>query len=316
MKRKIEISVIVACYNPDWRKLKATLKSIIKQNDICLEIIIADDGSKICFDDKIKELFDFYDFDEYIIVKSDLNGGTVKNFIKGIKIAKGEFVKFISPGDCIFDSNTLSEWYKFNILNNIKVSFGDYHSYLSNDLSIIPTYACPQLTYVYKNTFSNELKFDYLLFNDAILGACLLSERLFTIKYLDEIEDCCKYAEDQIYRLMVARKETIVYFNRSVVWYEQGEGITSSQSLKWKEIIGQEIQAVEQKLLENNKLSRFDSYRLSIVYKRRNRMLKYFIFPEAIHLAYKKHKVTRYTNADLSNKQLKNYFGDDENASD
>ena len=59
MKRKIEISVIVACYNPDWRKLKATLKSIIKQNDICLEIIIADDGSKICSDDKIKELFDF-----------------------------------------------------------------------------------------------------------------------------------------------------------------------------------------------------------------------------------------------------------------
>lgn len=315
MKKETEVSVIVACYNPNWKKLKATLKSIIAQEDIKFEIIISDDGSEYCCDDKIRELFALYCFENYSVVKNNSNRGTVKNFIEGLKISKGEYVKFISPGDCLFDSNTLSEWYKYNKTNNIKVSFGDYHSYLSNDLSPISTYACPQLPSLFKNTYNNELKFDYLLFNDAILGACLLSDRQFTNEYLCEIEDCCKYAEDQIYRLMIARKEPIVYFNRSVIWYEQGEGITSSQNIKWKEIIKQEINAVEQKMLENNKLSKFDNFRLSIVYKHKFRVIKYILFPESILLALIKHKSTRYTCADLSNEHLKEFFGDDENAS-
>ena len=39
------VSVILCTYNPDWRKLKATLLSAAMQEDIDFEIVLTDDGS-------------------------------------------------------------------------------------------------------------------------------------------------------------------------------------------------------------------------------------------------------------------------------
>ena len=39
------VSVILCTYNPDWRKLKATLLSAAMQENIDFEIVLTDDGS-------------------------------------------------------------------------------------------------------------------------------------------------------------------------------------------------------------------------------------------------------------------------------
>ena len=42
---EFSVSVILCTYNPDWRKLKATLLSAAMQEDIDFEIVLTDDGS-------------------------------------------------------------------------------------------------------------------------------------------------------------------------------------------------------------------------------------------------------------------------------
>ena len=122
--KKIEISVIVLTYFPKWTELKKTLLSIIHQEGINYEIIIADDGSDDYCIDKIKELFQKHNFENYEVVHQEKNVGTCKNCLAAIKIAKGEYVRLISPGDFISQANSLREWYQFMDSNNINVSFG------------------------------------------------------------------------------------------------------------------------------------------------------------------------------------------------
>ena len=43
---KADISVVVLTYNPDLNDLKKTLRSIMLQDGVDFEIVIADDGSK------------------------------------------------------------------------------------------------------------------------------------------------------------------------------------------------------------------------------------------------------------------------------
>ena len=40
-----DVSVIVLTYNVQWEKLKPTLESILMQEDVNCEIVMADDGS-------------------------------------------------------------------------------------------------------------------------------------------------------------------------------------------------------------------------------------------------------------------------------
>ena len=64
---KYSVAVTVGTYNPIWKKLEATLRSILQQKNVNFQIIISDDGSKYnCFNEA-KELFKKYGFSDYII---------------------------------------------------------------------------------------------------------------------------------------------------------------------------------------------------------------------------------------------------------
>ena len=62
----------------------------------------------------------------------------------------------------------------------------------------------------------------------------MLSDRKKTIEYLRLILNKVKYAEDNIYRLMIYQKEKAVWFEENVVLYEVGTGISTSENKKWK----------------------------------------------------------------------------------
>ena len=49
MNKVIDMSVIVVTYNSEWEKIKITLNSILRQKNISLQIIVADDGSENIF---------------------------------------------------------------------------------------------------------------------------------------------------------------------------------------------------------------------------------------------------------------------------
>ena len=47
MNDNVEVSVVVVTYNSIWDKLRQTLESILTQDDIRMQIIVADDGSDV-----------------------------------------------------------------------------------------------------------------------------------------------------------------------------------------------------------------------------------------------------------------------------
>ena len=71
-----ELSVIFLTYNSAPEAVKESLKSIITQKDVDLEVIVADDGSKDNLKNVIKTFFDEYAFTDYKIVLNPENGGS------------------------------------------------------------------------------------------------------------------------------------------------------------------------------------------------------------------------------------------------
>ena len=58
MKNGYNVTVVVLTYNPVWKKLQATLKSIVEQQDVHVQIVtIPDDGSKNNYFDKVELFF-------------------------------------------------------------------------------------------------------------------------------------------------------------------------------------------------------------------------------------------------------------------
>ena len=68
-----DVSVIIVTYNSDWKKLRLTLLSTLKQINVSIQIIIADDGSKETFDEKIVQLFNEFGFSNYVIVNNPVS---------------------------------------------------------------------------------------------------------------------------------------------------------------------------------------------------------------------------------------------------
>ena len=83
MKNDYNITVVVLTYNPVWEKLRATLKSIVEQQDVHLQVVITDDGSKNNHFDKVELFFKEIGFDDFKLISNKNNEGTVINLYRG-----------------------------------------------------------------------------------------------------------------------------------------------------------------------------------------------------------------------------------------
>ena len=108
-----QISVVVATYNPDVNKLNRTLKQICRQENVSFEVIITDDASSKKDFSHLGEFFKNNGFENFKILEHNENVGTVKNCLSALNEAKGKYVFITSPGDILFDKNTLSDFYNF-----------------------------------------------------------------------------------------------------------------------------------------------------------------------------------------------------------
>lgn len=241
MENKYDVSIIVVTYNPIWEKLKITLAAILLQKDVDIEIIISDDGSIDNMFKKIKQLFMEKNFLNYKLLPSSENQGTVKNFLKGLKIAQGKYIKGISPGDLFYDELTLKKWLSFMKQKQALVSFGEYipYKFINNKLKPLkilhhPIYMKPYLDNKY-NIKQEQLM--YVFLGDNAVGATFMSEKVITEKYLDYICNNVKFAEDNIFKSMIADGILIDYYPQNVIWYEYGTGVSTSQNLFWHKAI-------------------------------------------------------------------------------
>ena len=124
-----EVSVVVVTYNSLYEKLEYTLQSVIWQQNVDFEIIIADDGSKSFDKERVVNWFDSKGFKDYKLVLNKENQGTMKNFISGWKAATGKYVKELSPGDLLYNKNTLEKSVRYMEEYKLGFAFGLAASY-------------------------------------------------------------------------------------------------------------------------------------------------------------------------------------------
>ena len=272
----IDISVIVCTYNPSFEKLVQTLKSILVQEKCKFEIIIADDGSKNFDEQKIHNWMKQNEFLNYAIVKNEINGGTVKNVYSGLVKAKGKYVKLISPGDFLYDKDTLKNVYDYIESNNYNVVFGRTVYYKRTDDNKIELInkSNPLNLKAYINKNNKAIKKNYLLYNDYILGAALVWDRILFTQYISKMVDKVIFCEDLSILLYIADDMVMGYWNNYIIWYESNTGISTSGNDAWKKKLRQDnengfkIMANEHKALSKYYNLHYGKYRkLHILYK-------------------------------------------------
>lgn len=233
-------SVLILTYNTDYRRIILSIESVLRQNFSNYEIIIADDASENNHFADIQNYFKEKNFTDYTLIKNDTNLGTVINFYNAIKKAKGKYIKGLGAGDLLYDNNTLMEMYNFLHSNNYKCCFGRLSSFYTRNRKIIKSgFSAPEDLDIYR---SNNIPVKLILFNlvnshDWISGSTMFFDREYMLKYIKELIGRVKYTEDLVQILIYLDKGRIYYFDKYVIWYEQGAGISTGKSIKWKHII-------------------------------------------------------------------------------
>lgn len=229
---KYDFSVIVATYHPDKAKILATLNSIVMQKNVRFEVIIADDGSPDFFEPEICAFMEQHAFSDYRIIAHEKNQGTVLNLYDAVAAASGMYIKGISPGDYLYDENTLSALYQFMEQHGAKAAFGDMVFYSDNDgLKVLPMLH-PVDNEIYlpdsPHYTCERIKKHLLVFGDLICGASMVFQREAFMEGLETIRNTVIYAEDTVIQLMALQKLRLYRIPRYIVWYEHGSGISTN----------------------------------------------------------------------------------------
>lgn len=218
-----DFSVVILCYNPDLDKLKKTIISIVKQVSVTKEIIIADDCSKVNYEQEIKSWITENNIKDvkYSFLKE--NAGTVQNILNALSISQGRYMKPISPGDYLFDENALLEYKNTFEKEKCDATFSDSIYY--SEYGVVNKRQYPHNRNVFK---SKKLPKTYRLYNTFFLGATICTTKELWIKGLEYFEGKDRLLEDYaIMCYLFFFNYRVVGIDQPLVWYEFGTGVST-----------------------------------------------------------------------------------------
>lgn len=307
-KNKIlDISIIIVTYNSNWMELKETIDSVISQEEITYEIIIADDGSENNHKDRIKKYFFDKHVTNYKLVLNKKNNGTVYNLFSGLQVAQGEYIKDISPGDLLVGKNLLHNWIEFLKTNNFEWSFSEavYYRKKGDKKIFINSEAHPNDLTPYINRNFKKCRWNYLLLDDIAMGATMLCRTKTEYEYCQKILNKVKYAEDNMWRIMMFDGIKAGYYPHITVLYEFGDGVSTSGNIEWKRRLDNDWKVTDE-IIINTSVRRLDEFQKKIlkVYSLKNsRILKYLIHGKIKSILSRKFKC-RKTSTFLPEEKL------------
>ena len=128
----VKYSVAVLSYNSKLESLLLTLRSVISQKiDYAdIEIIMADDGSRIHYYAEAKAYLESRGFHNFNMLPVRENVGTVRNIVEALKYCHGKYIKLIGAGDLLFDDTTLKDVFEYMEKNEYNMCFGLIGEYI------------------------------------------------------------------------------------------------------------------------------------------------------------------------------------------
>ncbi len=250
MNQKFNITVVVVTYNPKWKKLKATLSSIIEQQNIKLQIVVSDDGSNDSLYEETISFFKERRFKDYKLIYNEQHEGTVINVYHGVTAADSEYIKLISPGDLLYDKTVLSKWLTFSKMHNAVITFGDavFYNRKKNKINIFRHVHHPVNVSIYKKQPAYlDRVINCIFVNDFLLGASLLVKKSILLYYLGFLINRVIYTEDCFLKLAILDDCKLLYYPFTIIWYEYADGgITTTGDIYWKKQIQKDIITVDE----------------------------------------------------------------------
>ncbi len=248
---KYDVSIIVCIYNPDFEKMIRTLKSVVRQRGIKYEVIVSDDGSKESNYDRLNMFFTDNGFEDFIIIESNENRGTVINQYEAMMVASGKYIRGVSPGDFFADDYSVYKFFRYAENNKAVICFGDliyYDSDNSGRMRTLRKINSPRHPELYEDTGKNARAIDenYLVFNESISGASFFYKRDITLKYLALLKNRVKFTEDQVFRLMAVDGIRPLHMPELVMFYEFGTGISTGKDCYWDKMIKDDIRTIRE----------------------------------------------------------------------
>ena len=286
----MRFTVLVITYNSDLRKTYLTLQSIISQKFDDFEIVISDDGSRDNHFSKIQQFFEKKQFTRYKLVANKKNRGTVQNLLSGLRRTEGDYVKFISAGDALYDENTLQHVYDFMVRNKYACCFGLLQGYKWDTANSIKKvkYFHPFDMKAYRRKDTKRIIKNLVLYSDNVCGAAICYEREFAVEYMTRIQKEVIYEEDIFQVLAAVEGRPVQLYDDYMIWYEIGTGMTTKKHSEFEELIRKDVERFYKELYRQHRENVYvkKRFRLLKLYNIHNlyirTILRFFVNPDAL----------------------------------
>lgn len=246
-----QVSVIVLTYNPNEAKLRQTLRAAAAQKDVTLEILISDDGSAKKDFSFLPGFMESIGISNYRLLEHPVNRGTVHSCLSAVEAATGEYVFLTSPGDLLFDPTVLRDFYRFAREQDAELCFGNavFYTAEADTPKLTRQYGTPAQPHLYGPGVSRKQLCTCFFGGIWIIGASYFRSRRLALETLKQIAGVSVYMEDTpSTAFALAAGSKLCYYDRNTVWYEDGTGVSTGASEKWKHLLKKDVAAAFAKL--------------------------------------------------------------------
>ena len=105
----------------------------------------------------------------------------------------------------------------------------------------------------------------------------MLGKKDLQIKYCELIKEKVKYAEDNIWRIMMFDGIIGGYFPQNAIYYEYGSGISTSGNQEWGKKIQEDWKATDLIMANENNPDRFQKAMLKNITKNKKKINRFLI---------------------------------------
>ncbi len=234
----IDFSVIVLCYNCEEKALTHTIESIVCQEGIDFEIILADDASANDCLEFGEKLLKEKGFTKYKVLSHPVNVGTVQNIYDAMEMAEGKYLKCIGAGDLLFNKSTLKDIKQFMDSEKCTMCYGRMQAYRYNQETVeYLDYFVPSDIQAHIKGDKKRIKKNIIQNHGWIPGASMFYDNRKFKEYLKEIVGVVRYCEDLLQVNLLMKDEKLSYYPYGAMYYELGSGIsTNKESGSYKRI--------------------------------------------------------------------------------